>query len=170
MLKNDPGNETVLRSLKSIFARRVADEAPSVVNGHAPAQFTASAHAPILPPLQTALEAGTPEAIIKRFEPLLVHGPKNIKVLETLAQAYARKTMFDKALSLYQRALEIMGGKNPVIEEAIAETTLKKLDLELSQVDPKAPDQADQRERIQNRRLDFQWHEMEETHTAKGGS
>jgi hypothetical protein len=108
------------------------------------------------------------DAIINRFEPLLVHGPKNIKILETLAEAYARKRMFDPALSFYQRALQIAGGKNAAIEAAITETTLKKFDAELSQLDPKAPDQAAQRERIQNQRLEFQWHEMEEPSQTDG--
>jgi hypothetical protein len=57
-----------------------------------------------------------------------------------------------------------VGGKNAAIEHAIEETTLKKLDLELSQLDPKAPDYAAQRERLQNQRLEYQWHEMEESH------
>jgi hypothetical protein len=57
-----------------------------------------------------------------------------------------------------------VGGKNAAIEHAIEETTLKKLDLELSQLDPKAPDYAAQRDRLQNQRLEYQWHEMEESH------
>jgi cytochrome c-type biogenesis protein CcmH/NrfG len=103
------------------------------------------------------------DAIIKRFELLLVHCPRNTKILETLAEAYARKRMFDQSLSFYRSALEIAGGKNAAIEEAIEATTLKRFDLELSQLDPKASDQAVQRERIQNRRLDYKWHEMEES-------
>ncbi|HXR07604.1 MAG TPA: hypothetical protein VN765_09760 [Candidatus Acidoferrum sp.] len=102
------------------------------------------------------------DAIIKRFELLLVHCPRNTQVLQTLAEAYARKRMFDQSLSFYRSALEIAGGKNAAIEEAIEAATLKRFDLELSQLDPKAPGQALQRERIQNRRLDYQWHEMEE--------
>ena len=101
------------------------------------------------------------DAIIKRFEPLLAHCPRNIKILTTLAEACARKMMFDKSLSFYERALEIGGGKRPDIEKAFAETTLQKLDLELSQLDPKSPDYATQRERIQNERLEHQWEEME---------
>ena len=75
------------------------------------------------------------DGIIRRFEALLVHGPKNIKIHKTLAEAYARKMMFDKSLSFYQSALKIAGGKNAAIEKAIEETTLKKIDRELSQLD-----------------------------------
>jgi cytochrome c-type biogenesis protein CcmH/NrfG len=101
------------------------------------------------------------DAIITRFEPLLEHGPRNIKILTTLAQAYARKLMFDKSLSFYQRALQIGGAKRADIEQAGAETMLKKIDFELSQLDPKSPDFAAQCERIQNQRLESQWQEME---------
>jgi hypothetical protein len=34
----------------------------------------------------------------------------------------------------------------------------------LNLLDPKAPDYAAQRERLQNKRLEYQWHEMEESH------
>jgi hypothetical protein len=156
----------VLRALKKIFGRRVAEEVPSVVNGPAPAQPVASAITLALPPLEHQQEPAAAvlddDAIIKRFEPLLLHGPRNTRILQTLAEAYARKSMFDPSLSFYRRVLEIAGGKNAAIEQAIVETTLKKFDLELSQLDPNAPDHAAQRERLQNQRLDYQWHEMEE--------
>jgi hypothetical protein len=162
----------VLRALKKIFARHVAKEAPSALNGHAPGQPTASAITLAPPPPQRRPEPVTAvlvdDAIINRFEPLLVHCPRNIKILETLAEAYARKGMFDQSLSFYRRALEIVGGKNASIEKAMAETTLKKFDAELSQLDPNAPDYAAQRERIQNQRLEYQWHEMEESPQKDG--
>jgi len=72
--------------------------------------------------------------------------------------------LFDQSLSLYRRVLEVRGGKDPTIEEAIADTTLKKLDLQLSQLDSNAPDHIAQRERLQNQRLEYQWHKMEESH------
>jgi hypothetical protein len=157
----------VLRALKKIFARHAAEEAPSATNGHAPDPLTASVLTTALPPRRpqhkrVAAVVGD-DAIINRFEPLLVHCPRNIKVLETLAEAYARKKKFDQSLSFYQRALAIVGGKNAAIEAAIEETTLKKFDLELSQLDPKAPDHDAQLEGMQNQRLEYQWHTMEES-------
>jgi hypothetical protein len=157
---------TVLRVLKKMFARQVVVETPPATDGHAADQLPASAVTTALPPLRlqhepvaTVLED---DAIIKRFELLLIRCPRNTKVLETLAEAHARKGMFGQSLSFYRRALAIAGGKNAAIEEAIEATTLKRFDRDLSQLDPKAPDQAVQRERIQNQRLDYQWHEMEE--------
>jgi hypothetical protein len=157
----------MLHTLKKIFTRHVAKEAPSAVNDYAPNQLVPSDITPALPPLRPQHEPDTvvsaDDAIIDRFGPLLVHCPKNIKVIETLAEAYGRKMMFDQSLSFYQQALAIAGGKNVSIEKAIEETTLKRFDVELNQLDPRASDYAAQRERMQNQRLEYQWHEMEES-------
>jgi hypothetical protein len=164
MLQNDPEKGGELRALKNIFTRHVAEEAPPAVNSHPPDQTAAPELAAALPAPRPQPAPATADAIIRRFEPLLAHCPRNTKVLESLAEAYARKGMFDRSLDLYRRALEIAGGKNAAIEEAIENTTLKEFDVELSQLDPQAPDHAAQLERIQNKRLDYQWHEMEESH------
>jgi tetratricopeptide (TPR) repeat protein len=79
---------------------------------------------PVLKQIEPAL---TDDATINRLERLVVHCPKNTNVIIKLAEAYAQKLMFDKSLSLYQRASEITGGKNPAIETAIEETTRKKI-------------------------------------------
>jgi hypothetical protein len=94
-------------------------------------------------------------------ESLVVHCRRNTTILTKLAAAYAGKGLFDKSLSFYQQALQVEGGKNAAIQKAIADTTLKKLDLELSHLDPKAHDYSTQSERIRNQRLEFQWHEMQ---------
>jgi phosphopantothenoylcysteine synthetase/decarboxylase len=152
----------------SIFGHKfhAAKEKLAPVNGHE--KPAAAAFTPALPPLEAqdkpAGAVWADDAIIQRFEPLLVHCPRNAKVLKTLAEAYARKMMFDKSLSSYERVLEIEGGKNAAIEKAIVETTMKKLDWELSRLDPKTPEYAAQREQIQNRRLEYQWQEMEQAH------
>ena len=48
----------------------------------------------------------------------------------------------------------------PSLKSRSKETTLKKLDWELSKLDPKTPEYAAQRERIQNQKLEYQWHAM----------
>jgi hypothetical protein len=149
--------------MKKIFAMPVAPEAPPAVNCPA-LENPAAALSTILLPPYPQLEPVTTDAIIKRFEPLLIHCPKNVKILQTLAEAYALKGMFDRSLSFYGHALEIEGGKNAAIEEAINKITLQKFDLELSQLDPKAPDHAAECERLQNLRLVYLWQAMEEPH------
>jgi hypothetical protein len=136
------------------------DQAHVKLTGETSAPASPSGHM-FHPPEETRTDSLSDDALINRFEPLLEHGPRNIKILTIMAEAYARKLMFDKALSYYQRALEIGGAKRADIEQASAETMLKKIDFELSQLDPKSPDFAVQRERIQNQRQESQWQEME---------
>ena len=83
--------------------------------------------------------------------------------LKALAEAYARKTMFDKAIECHQRALKIVG-KTAAITQAIAELTERQFDFELNQLDSSAPDYSERREQIENRRLEFEWREMATTH------
>ena len=166
LLKDNPGDGSVLRALKKISAQPVAENAPLAEDTHAPEMASASTPTPALPTFPppdgsvTAISAD--DATINRFEPLLAHCPRNIKIHKMLAEAYARKMMFDKSLDLYQRALAIAGDHDAGLKKAIAETHLKKFDQELSRLDPKAPEAAARREQIQNQRLECQWHEMAE--------
>jgi hypothetical protein len=144
----------------------VPPAAPTIVNSEPREQPASPPPAPEPPPTRVKPESVTTPAeddeIIKRFEPLLVHCPRNSRVFKTLAGAYARKMRFAEALTLYQRALEIVGGRNAAIEMAIAETNMKKLDLALSQLDPNAPDFATESERIKRQKSEFEWRAMEE--------
>ena len=139
-------------------------DSPILQRPAGPAFTTAAA------PRETADTNGTiqltDDAIIARFEPLTVHCPRNGQVFKTLAEAYTRKSMFDKALASYDRALEIAGGKNSAIEKAIAETTLKRFNWELSKLDPKTTEYAALNERIQKWRLEYQWRTMEKANDA----
>jgi tetratricopeptide (TPR) repeat protein len=159
LLKDNPRDGTVLRALRKLPARFVEEQANNLATGgsFAPIPATPRQNEPVP-------AAGDDDAIINRFEPLLEHGPRNTKILKTLAEAYARKMLFDKSLSYYRRALSIEGGEDEAIKKAISETTLKKIDAELALLDQKAPDYAERREKIENRRLEFQWQEMETIH------
>jgi cytochrome c-type biogenesis protein CcmH/NrfG len=168
LLKDNPRDKAALRGLRKIPAGLVGTPAiPPANDGTAPAQAGPApvvAPPPLRPKNAPVAAAPSEEAIIRRFEPLLEHCPRNSRILKTLAEAYARKQLFDKSLSYYRRALQAEGGKDEAIEKAISEMTLKRFDAELGRLDPKAPDYAAQREKIENRRLEFQWHEMEMAH------
>ena len=129
LLKDNPNDRTVLRALKNIAAQ------PAML---LPAPETSVA--PIPPPAEdpAALGGLSDDEIIKRFEPMMAHCSRNTKVMITLAQAYARKNMFDKSMPAFERALAVAGGKNAAIETAIADTMLKKLYWELSRSSPTA--------------------------------
>jgi tetratricopeptide (TPR) repeat protein len=151
LLKENPHDHSVLQALKRLSSQPIA--APN------PIAEQSAGFAPPEPPVKPA--ASTDDAIIKRYETLLVHCPNNAKVLTTLAEAYVRKTMFDKALVCYQRALKSAGGDAPALKKTIAETTLKKFDAALGKLDAGAPDYAAKRDHLENERLEYQWNKTE---------
>jgi tetratricopeptide (TPR) repeat protein len=143
LLKDNPDDTEVLRALKKQTGR-IINAAPE----------------PRASEVFVAKQGETDDEIIRRFEAMVVHCPKNAAIHQHLAEAYARKNRFDNALASYRRALQIGGGHSPAIKKAIAGTTLRQIDDEIKALDPAAPGYASRREQLQNRRLEFQWREM----------
>lgn len=94
--------------------------------------------------------------LIRENEARLVNEPKNLKVYRSLAEQYTQKKDFDRALDYYNRIIEMEGGSEPSIERAIAELTLKKFDLALSQLDPGAADYAEKTGQLTQQRQEYQ--------------
>lgn len=147
LLKDDPSDRAVLRALNS----------PSI-HAFVPAPLPAETPPP------AAVVSGpaklTDDEIIQRYEALVLHCPRNTKVLETLAAAWRRKKMFDKSLIYYRRALKLAGGGNPAIRKEIAQTQLEQIDAALNKLDVRAPDYEAKREQLRNRRLECEWNSM----------
>ncbi len=158
LLKEHPNDGAVQRAFQKMAATIAIAEAPAQPEPQA-ISVTGTAMPP--PPAKKETKpapAGNGEdAIIKRFEALLAHGPNNVKFLTTLGAAYATKGMFDKSLGYYQRALSAFGGKNQHIEAAIEGVTAKKFAAELNGIDDKSPESAALREKILDKQLDYQW-------------
>jgi tetratricopeptide (TPR) repeat protein len=91
----------------------------------------------------------TTERLIREYEGRLTTEPKNIKLLRDLAELYTQKKQFDVALSYYARLKSSELGADASLDSAIAQTTLKKFEHQIAQLDPTAPDYADQSARLQ---------------------
>ena len=89
------------------------------------------------------------DRLIHEYESRTATEPNNLKLLRNLAELYAQKKDFDRALEYYQRIQTAETGGDPSLEKAIAETRLKKMDHELRQLDPNAPDYQDQVARLE---------------------
>jgi tetratricopeptide (TPR) repeat protein len=77
-------------------------------------------------------------------------------MIRSLAELYTEKKQFDQALELYARIKNSThGGADSGLDRAIADTTVKKMDHELTQINPFAPDQADQAARLQAQKTEF---------------
>jgi len=80
------------------------------------------------------------ERQIKELEARLKLETKNLKLVRSLAELYTQKKQFDRALDYYERIKSSDLGNDPTLDKAIAETVSRKIEHEISQLDPNAPD------------------------------
>jgi tetratricopeptide (TPR) repeat protein len=94
--------------------------------------------------------------LITEYEQRLPNEPKNLKLLRTLAELYAQKKDFDRAIEYCERIRSSEGGTDPSLDRLIAEITVKKFDDALGQLDASAADYGEQSARIQAERDAYQ--------------
>jgi tetratricopeptide (TPR) repeat protein len=97
--------------------------------------------------------------LIREYEERLPKEPKNLKLLRQLAELYAQKKDFDRALEYAERIRGSEGGNEPSLDRMIADITLKKFEHAITQLDATAPDYGEQLARIQAERDAFQLNE-----------
>src|SRR6266571_3310585 len=83
----------------------------------------------------------------------------NLRLLRSAAELCTQRNQFDKALEYYKRITATEGDADPSLERAIAETTVRKFEHALAQLDPNAPDFAEQAARIQAEREAYELEE-----------
>ena len=98
--------------------------------------------------------------LIADYESRLVHEPRNLKLVRSIAELYAQKKDYDKALEYYERIRSSEQGADASLEKAISEIVLKRFDQLLSQLDTANPDHAAQIEQIKGERAGFQLDEI----------
>ena len=96
------------------------------------------------------------ERLIREYEQRLQTETDNHRLLRSLAELYTQKKRFDEALACYTRLKATDLGADASLDRAMAETTLRKLDHEIKQLDPQAPDQAEQMARLSAEKQVFQ--------------
>ena len=103
--------------------------------------------------VQTEDSAGR---MLAEYEARIAQEPGNLRLLRAAAELCTQNKRFDQALEFYQRMLAGGASSDPTIEKAIAETTVRKFEHALSQLDPAAPDYAEQSARIQTERQAYE--------------
>jgi tetratricopeptide (TPR) repeat protein len=93
--------------------------------------------------------------MIAQHEKQLAQEPNNFKILRTVAELYAQKKDFDRALEAYNRIVAQEGATDPSLLKAISETTIKKFDAGLAALDSDAPDYAEKSGEIKKQRAEF---------------
>jgi len=101
-------------------------------------------------------EESQTDRLIKEYEERIPKEPANVKIKRELAKLYTEKGQFAEALAIYAGIKNSDAGNDPTLDRAIAETTVKQFDYQISQINPFAPDLAEQTSRLQSEKLSFQ--------------
>jgi tetratricopeptide (TPR) repeat protein len=97
------------------------------------------------------------ERLINEYETRLKTEPDNLKLIRSLAELYTQKKQFAPALALYDRIkTSDMGASDATLDRAIADTKVKRLDQQLSELNPFAPEHADEVARLRAEKVAFQ--------------
>ena len=97
------------------------------------------------------------DKLIKEYEADLEKEPGNPKLLRSLAEFYTQTKQFDRALEYYQRLkTSELGGNDPTLDRAIAETRVREFDHRIEQLDPAAPDYNEKSGALKAEKLAFQ--------------
>ncbi len=94
--------------------------------------------------------------LIGEYERRLAAEPLNMKLVRNIAELYAQKKDFEKAMEFYERIRNSDVGNDPSLEKAIAETQLKRYDHQLAQLDSNNPDHAAQIAQVKADRTSYQ--------------
>jgi tetratricopeptide (TPR) repeat protein len=104
----------------------------------------------------------TAERLIGEYESRLPNEPGNLKLMRSLAELYTQKNRFLPALELYQRIKGSDMGSDATLDRAIADTTVRKFDFQIAQINPFATDHAEQVAAIQAEKTAYQLAEAQQ--------
>ncbi len=96
------------------------------------------------------------DSLVKDWETRLKAEPNNLKMLRNLAEVYAQRNEFDKALGFYERIAATDGGSDSSLMTQITDLKTKKFNHALAQLDTTAEDYADKAAAIKADRQAFQ--------------
>ena len=94
--------------------------------------------------------------LIRQYEARLATEPRNFKLLRNIAELYSQQKNYDKSLEYYERIRSSEAGADPSLEKAISDTTLRRFDHLIGQLDVTDPAQAEQIDQMQRERTAFQ--------------
>lgn len=92
--------------------------------------------------------------LIAEQEARLEKEPENLRLIRSIAELYAQKKDYDRALE-YLGRITTTGG-DPTLEKAIADTKVKKLEHELAQLDPSDPATVEKKAALEKEKQEFQ--------------
>ena len=160
-----PNDPEISKVLKNVSAKRTLSE-----GGYETLEDGGGSYRDILKNKEEAVSLEQEKRVVKtedvagrllaEYEARIAQEPGNLRLLRSAAELYTQKKQFDKALEYYQRITVTEGVADPSLERTIAETTVKKFEHALAQLDPAAPDHAEQTARIKAERVAYELEEI----------
>ncbi len=94
--------------------------------------------------------------LIDEYEARLQTEPDNLKLLRSLAELYTQKNQFPRALALYERIKTSGLASDATLDRAVAETTLRQFDFQITQLNPFEEGAAEKTAAITAEKFNFQ--------------
>jgi tetratricopeptide (TPR) repeat protein len=155
-----PNDSTIAQALKNISANRTLSEGYDSLEGGT------GSYRDILKDKHQAIaleqehrEVKDEDATTKLLADYLARldqQPNNARLLRAIADLHLQRNDFDSALEFYGRILAIDGMAEPGLERAITQTTLRRYDQQIAQLDPDAPDSEESRARLVSERQQYE--------------
>jgi len=149
-----PGDNELAQALKNLSARKTMRE-----GGYEALADGQGSYRDILKDKEEAVSLEQEQRVVKtedvaerliaEYEVRLQTEPHNLKLVRSLAELYTQKKRFDEALASYNRIKTSEAGTDSSLDRVIADTVGRKFDHALAQLDPSAPDHAEQSARLE---------------------
>jgi len=143
-----PHDNDIAQALKNISARNTMDE-----GGYDTLADGSGSYRDILRNKEEAVtleqqnrverSEDSTDRLINEYETRLRTEANNLKLVRSLAELYAQKKQFDKALAYYDRLKASDMGNDASLDSAVANTVLRKYEHQIEQLDATGPDYAD---------------------------
>jgi tetratricopeptide (TPR) repeat protein len=101
------------------------------------------------------------DRLIKEYQERMQTEPANLKIKRELAKMYTERNLFAEAMAIYDGIKNSDAGNDPTLDRAIADTRVKQFDYQITQINPFAPDLAEQTAKIQADKLAYQLEECQ---------
>lgn len=161
LYRSNPTDNDLAQALKNLSARQTLNE-----GGYEALADGSGSYRDILKDKEEAITLeqqnrqvkteDTAERLIREYEARLKSEAKNLKLLRDLAELYTQKKQFDRALAYYQQIKASGVGADASLDRGIADTTLRKYDHQIAQLEPNAPDHADKSAALQAEKQAYQ--------------
>jgi len=156
-----PNDPEVAQALKNLSARRTMAE-----GGYDKVASGEGSYRDILKDKEEAVQLEQEARVVKtedvasrliaEYETRLQTEPENHKIMGSLAELYAQQDRFEESLAIYDRLRATDLGKDPSLLRSITDTKVRRLNHEIAQLDPTAPDHAEQVAKLEAGKLEFQ--------------